>query len=295
VPFIELSIELTESDPESVEAACFATGALSVTLTDAADTPILEPLPGTTPLWPQVRLAALYADGTDPGTVTAELSAALERPDLVATVRVVADRVWEREWLKDFRPRRHGRRLWICPGGEPPPAGEEADAIIVWLDPGLAFGTGTHATTALCLEWLDGIALDGARVLDVGSGSGILSVAALALGARAAVAIDIDPQALIASRENAERNGVAQRLTVQDASLPWGTGYDVVVANILAEPLLELSGAIAGAVRAGGLIVLSGLLATQAATVAAAYAPWFDMEVARIRDDWAALAGRRRN
>lgn len=295
MPFIELSIELADSDPESVEAACFATGALSVTLTDAADTPILEPLPGTTPLWPQVRLAALYADGTDPAVVTAELRAGLDRPDLAATVRVVADRIWEREWLKDFRPRRHGRRLWICPGGEPPPAGEDADAIIVWLDPGLAFGTGTHATTALCLEWLDGINLEGARVLDVGSGSGILSVAALALGAREAVAIDIDPQALIASRENAERNGVQARLTVQDASLPWGAGYDVVVANILAEPLLGLSGAIAMAVRAGGLIVLSGLLATQAATVAAAYAPWFDMEVARTRDDWAALAGQRRN
>ena len=295
MPFIELSIDLADADPESVEAACFAAGALSVTLTDAADTPILEPLPGTTPLWPHVRLAALYGAGTDSGAVIADLRAALGRPDLEATVRLVEDRVWEREWLKDFKPRRHGRRLWICPGGQPPPPGEDSDAVIVWLDPGLAFGTGTHATTALCLEWLDEVPLAGARLLDVGSGSGILSVAALKLGAGHALAIDIDPQALIASRENAERNGVADRLAVRDAALPWGSGYDIVVANILAEPLLQLSGAIAGAIRPGGGIVLSGLLASQADAVAAAYAPWFDMEAARIRDDWAALAGRRRN
>ena len=225
----------------------------------------------------------------------ADLRAALGRPDLEATVRLVEDRVWEREWLKDFKPRRHGRRLWICPGGQPPPPGEDSDAVIVWLDPGLAFGTGTHATTALCLEWLDEVPLAGARLLDVGSGSGILSVAALKLGAGHALAIDIDPQALIASRENAERNGVADRLAVRDAALPWGSGYDIVVANILAEPLLQLSGAIAGAIRPGGGIVLSGLLASQADAVAAAYAPWFDTEAARIRDDWAALAGRRRN
>ena len=295
MPFIELSIDLADADPESVEAACFAAGALSVTLTDAADTPILEPLPGTTPLWPHVRLAALYADGTGSGAVIAGLRAALGRPDLEATVRRVEDRVWEREWLKDFKPQRHGRRLWICPGGQPPPVGEDSDAVIVWLDPGLAFGTGTHATTALCLEWLDEVPLAGARLLDVGSGSGILSVAALKLGAGHALAIDIDPQALIASRENAERNGVADRLAVRDAALPWGSGYDIVVANILAEPLLQLSGAIAGAIRPGGGIVLSGLLASQADAVAAAYAPWFDTEAARIRDDWAALAGRRRN
>ena len=295
MPFIELSIDLADADPESVEAACFAAGALSVTLTDAADTPILEPLPGTTPLWPHVRLAALSADGTGSGAVIAGLRAALGRPDLEATVRRVEDRVWEREWLKDFKPRRHGRRLWICPGGQPPPPGEDSDAVIVWLDPGLAFGTGTHATTALCLEWLDEVPLAGARLLDVGSGSGILAVAALKLGAGHALAIDIDPQALIASRENAERNGVADRLAVRDAALPWGSGYDIVVANILAEPLLQLSGAIAGAIRPGGGIVLSGLLASQADAVAAAYAPWFDTEAARIRDDWAALAGRRRN
>ena len=295
MPFLELSLDLTGLDPEAVECACFDAGALSVTLVDAADTPILEPLPGTTPLWPSIRLTALYAEDTDQDLLTGELRRALARPELVAGYRAIEDRVWEREWLKDFKTQRHGRRLWICPGGQSPPAADAAERVIVWLDPGLAFGTGTHATTALCLEWLDGTDVTGARVLDVGSGSGILSVAALALGAAHALAIDIDPQALLASRENAERNGVADRLEVRPAETDWGSGYDIVVANILAEPLLALAPAIAAAVRPHGGLVLSGLLASQAATVAEAYAPWFDIEPARVRGDWAALAGRRRN
>lgn len=301
MPFLELNLDLKDTDPEPVEAACFATGALSVTLTDAADAPILEPLPGTTPLWPTIKLAALYPADVSPLALTGALNqavnesrgAARDQVTLRPVYRHIEDRVWEREWLKDFKPQRHGRRLWICPGGQPPPAAEAASATLVWLDPGLAFGTGTHATTALCLEWLDETDLTSCRVLDVGSGSGILAVAALALGATSAVAIDIDPQALLASRENAARNGVAGRLTVQAADIPWGEGYDVVVANILAEPLIALAADIARATRPGGRIVLSGLLAPQAPSIAAAYAPWFDMETARVRGDWAALAGRR--
>ncbi len=295
MPFLELSLELADLDPEVVEAACFATGALSVTLVDAEDTPILEPLPGTTPLWPSIRLSALYDAAADPGALRSELQVLIDRPGIEPSFKAIEDRVWEREWLKDFKPRQHGRRLWICPGGQPPPSSCEDEPVIVWLDPGLAFGTGTHATTALCLAWLDETNLGGARVLDVGSGSGILSVAALVLGAAHALAVDIDPQALLASRENAERNGVADRLTVQDAQAPWGSGYDVVVANILAEPLLALAESIGRATRPGGRLVLSGLLTSQAATVAAAYAPWFDIEPARIQGDWAALAGQRRN
>ena len=295
MPFLELSIDLAGLDPEEVESACFASGALSITLVDAADTPILEPLPGTTPLWAHIRLTALYPAGTDSGALEARLRSELGQPGLASGFRTIEDRVWEREWLKDFKPQRHGRRLWICPGGQRPPADAGDATVVVWLDPGLAFGTGTHATTALCLAWLDELDLRGMRLLDVGSGSGILSVAALALGAASAVAVDIDPQALLASRENAERNGVAQRLTVQPAESAWGDGYDVVVANILAEPLLELAAPIAAATRPGGHLALSGLLATQAATVAAGYAPWFDIDPARVLGDWAALAGRRRN
>ena len=191
---------------------------------------------------------------------------------------------------------RFGRRLWICPGGLAPPAEATAAAapVIVWLDPGLAFGTGTHATTALCLEWLDAAQLAGERVLDVGTGSGILAIAALALGAASARAVDIDPQALVAARENAARNRVGATLGVAAADAPWGDGYGVVLANILAEPLIALAGKLAAATRPGGSVVLSGLLVSQCATVTTAYAPWFDMDVPRHRDDWALVVGRRR-
>jgi ribosomal protein L11 methyltransferase len=294
VPFLQVHLDLGALDPEAAEQACFDTGALSVTLADAADTPILEPAPGATPLWPSVALSALYDVDTDREALTAALREALAAPALEPRYEELADRPWEREWLKDFRPMRFGQRLWICPGGQTPPP-EAADAVVILLDPGLAFGTGTHATTALCLEWLDGRDLQGARVYDVGCGSGILAIAALALGAGSAVAMDIDPQALLATRENAERNRVEARLQVRPADAPWDAGFDVVLANILAEPLIELAPRLAAATRAGGHVVLSGLLAAQAESVASAFAPWFDMDPPRERDGWAGLTGRRRN
>ncbi len=297
MPFLQVHLTLNGLDPDTVEAACFAAGALAVTLADAGDTPILEPKPGATPLWPSVALAALYEATTPPAALAATLRAALGAPQLELRFETLADRVWEREWLKDFRPMRFGRRLWVCPGGLQPPADATAAAppVIVWLDPGLAFGTGTHATTALCLEWLDGAPLAGERVLDVGTGSGILAIAALALGAASVRAVDIDPQALTATRDNAARNGVGAALSVAPADAPWGEGYGVVLANILAEPLVALAPAIAAALAAGGTVVLSGLLAEQVAAVTAAYATWFDMQLPRQRDGWALLVGRRRS
>jgi ribosomal protein L11 methyltransferase len=295
MPFLQVHLTLGDLDPEQAEQACFATGALSVTLSDAGDSPILEPAPGATPLWPRVALSALYAAGTDHAGLAAALGAALGQPVPALRFEDVADRPWEREWLKDFRPMRFGRRLWVCPGGQAPPADAGHPVVIVRLDPGLAFGTGTHASTALCLDWLDAAALDDARILDVGCGSGILAVAALRLGAASAVALDIDPQALTATRENALRNELAERLVVQSAAAPWGAGYEVVLANILAEPLIGMAPRFAAAVRAGGALVLAGLLAAQADAVAGACAPWFDMERPRIRDGWARLAGHRRS
>ena len=295
MPFLQVHLTLDDVAPEPAEAACFAAGALAVTLTDAGDAPILEPLPGATPLWPAVALAALYDVATVPEALAARLRATLGRPSLALRFEVLQDRAWEREWLKDFKPMRFGRRLWICPGGQPPPASPaRAAAVVVWLDPGLAFGSGTHATTALCLEWLDGATLAGRRVLDVGCGSGILSVAALALGAATAHAIDIDPQALVATRDNAARNGVGDALSVAPAAAPWGGGYDLVLANILAEPLVALAPSIATAAAPSADIVLSGLLSAQADAVTAAYAPWFDMSFRRERAGWVGLAGRRR-
>jgi len=295
VPFLQAHLTLHGVDPDAAEAACFAAGALSVTLTDAGDAPILEPAPGATPLWPSVALAALYDAATPPARLAAALRAALGA-GLELRFETLADRAWEREWLRDFRPMRFGRRLWICPGGQEPPAEAAGDSspVIVRLDPGLAFGTGTHATTALCLEWLDGARLAGAQVLDVGTGSGILALAALALGAARVRAIDIDPQALIATRDNALRNGVAAGLEIAAADAPWPEGCEVVLANILAEPLVELAPRIAAATRPGGHAVLAGLLAEQARAVTDAYAPWFDMTVSQPRDGWVLVSGPRR-
>jgi ribosomal protein L11 methyltransferase len=292
MPFFELQLKLDGIDPASAEQACFDSGALAVTLADAGDTPILEPAPGATPLWPSIRLAALYAADADTDRVAHSVAAALGRPADTLEFRTVADRVWEREWLKDFRPMQFGRRLWVCPGGQRPPV-TTADTVILELDPGLAFGTGTHATTALCLDWLDRIELAGRRVLDVGCGSGILAIAALRLGAASALAVDIDPQALTATRDNAARNAVEGRLEIRDAARDWGQGHGVILANILAEPLIELAPRIAAASAADADIALSGILVAQAPPVAAAFATWFDMRLQDQRDGWACLSGTR--
>lgn len=291
MPFHQLVIELGRADPGPAEQACLATGAIALGFADAGDHPLLEPAPGATPLWPEVRLRALYPDATDPRLVAATLTAVLGLgPDAVRIERL-ADRAWEREWLKDFRPMRFGRRLWVCPGGQHAAA---AGAIELELDPGLAFGTGTHATTALCLEWLDARALEGRRVLDYGCGSGILALAALKLGAAAATAFDIDPQALIATHQNAERNALAGRLTIAAAPAAIGGPFDLVLANILSGPLVALAPELSARTAAAGAIALAGLLDAQAAEVAQAYAPWFDIVTAARRDGWTLLAGQRR-
>jgi len=312
MPFLQLTLEIGSANPEPFEDALLALGATSITLEDAADDPVLEPAPGTTPLWPTVKLKALFDAATDREILRSALDAQFESALPPMTFEAVADRVWEREWLKDFRPMRFGRRLWICPAGLRPEQHEltsQAAApallrsrhldsspapIFIDLDPGLAFGTGTHPTTALCLEWLDGAELSGATVIDFGCGSGVLAIAALKLGAAAAVAVDIDPQAIVATIANAERNDVSDRLvasTVEDAEL---SPADVVLANILAEPLEQLASQLAGLVRDKGDIVLSGLLISQAQRLATLYGTWFDMAAVSAREDWARLAGKRR-
>ena len=290
MPFHQLVIELGAADPGPAEDACFALGASSVSLADAADHPLLEPAPGETPLWPQVRLRALFPVTSDPGLVSATLMTVLALPAQAIRAETVEDRIWEREWLKDFRPMRFGRRLWVCPGGQ---AAADPDAVVLELDPGLAFGTGTHATTAMCLEWLDGTPPAGLRVLDYGCGSGILALAALKLGAASACAFDIDPQALIATRDNARRNGLAGRLEIRGAAAAPTGPFDLVLANILAGPLRMLAPELARLCPAGTLL-LAGLLDEQAAEVADAYSPWFDIETADRRDGWIALTGHRR-
>jgi ribosomal protein L11 methyltransferase len=291
MPFLELTLDLHGLSAQAAEEAAFALGALSVTLTDSRDDAVLEPAPGEVRLWPATRMQALFPAGTDSNRVVDELAQQLGADAVAIQPREVADRLWEREWLKDFHAMRFGQRLWVCPRHE---VVNDPDAVVVLLDPGLAFGTGTHATTAMCLTWLDGHAPVGARVIDFGCGSGILAIAALKLGADRAWCHDIDPQALRATAENAQANGVAKSTQVCErvASLP--TGVDVLLANILSGPLCELAEIFAARVRPGGQVILSGLMEHQEAEVTAAYDAWFHTSPIAVREGWVALQAVRR-
>lgn len=300
MPFTQLTLTIGSEDPEPFEDVLMEVGASSITLEDAEDSPVLEPAPGTTPLWPRVKLKALF-DSEVPRERVLEALHGVGKSAADAHFETIEDRVWEREWLKDFKPMRFGQRLWICPGGQLPPDGsrltdhEVQPPCVISLDPGLAFGTGTHPTTALCLEWLDGHDVRGLRVIDFGCGSGILAIAAAKLGAHEVIAVDIDPQALQATVDNARRNNVAERIAVSSVEEMPSASAEVVLANILAEPLKMLAPRFAELVKPGGRIVLSGILALQAREVAEQYAPWFDIAPTTLRDDWARLDGTRRS
>jgi ribosomal protein L11 methyltransferase len=290
MPWLQISCAVDRDAAGIVEEALEDAGALSVTLADAGDEPVLEPGPGETPLWSRVRITALFDEQTDPLPVAALLTGLPGGPTAGDVgITLLEDRVWEREWLTRFRPMRFGRRLWVCPGGQTPP---DPDAVCVRLDPGLAFGTGTHPTTRMCLQWMDGADLAGREVVDYGCGSGILAIAAALLGARRVVAIDNDAQALTATRDNAALNGVAARVEARaPTSAP--PAADVLLANILAGPLVELAPLFGSAVRRGGSVVLSGILADQGSAVEAAYAPWFDLAPPTAEDGWLCYGGRR--
>jgi ribosomal protein L11 methyltransferase len=292
--FLALSVELrgtgdVDERAEAAESACFAAGALSVTLTDAVDDAVLEPAPGEVRLWPRTLLQAVFdADAASPLSIVA-LANALGVPAGDIRAERVADRHWEREWLKDFHSMRFGQRLWIVPSHEAPPV--DPRSVVVRLDPGLAFGTGTHPSTALCLEWLDAHP-DGDTVIDYGCGSGVLAVAAAQLGARQVHAFDIDPQALIATRDNAVANDVADRIAIHESASTLPVA-DVLIANILAGTLIDLASALAARVRPGGHLVLAGILAEQAAEVRSAFASHATLVACGQREGWTALAGQR--
>jgi ribosomal protein L11 methyltransferase len=291
VPQLALTLDLDGLDAERVEESCFEFGALAVSYTDQRDDPILEPAPGEFRLWPHSRLQALFPFETSPEELVAGLSHVLRVDSARFALETLADRVWEREWLRDFHPMCFGRRLWVAPHHAHV---HTRDAVIVRLDPGLAFGTGTHATTAMCLAWLDENAGAGQLAIDYGCGSGVLAVAAAKLGARAAWAYDIDPQALTATRDNSAANGVEAVVEIVDADAKLPTGADLLLANILCGPLCELAPRFAALTRPGGRIVLAGLLATQADEVAQAHADWFDITPFATRDGWTALSGVRK-
>lgn len=294
--WLELSIEVEQRSLSRVEAALEDLEAASITLLDAEDHPILEPGPGETPLWPQVTVRALFHDHVDRiGLFDAlQIMVPWLTPEKI-TARGVADEDWTRVWMDTFQPMQFGRRTWIYPSTMEPPADLAADTAIVRLDPGLAFGTGTHPTTALCLAWLDQLDLRGKTVLDFGCGSGILAIAALKLGAARAIGIDNDPQAIIASRDNAERNGVIEHLDLYlPDDVPAGLSADVVVANILAGALIALQPTITAHCRNGSPLALSGILANQADEVAAAYRADFADLAITPQEDWVRIDGVRR-
>jgi ribosomal protein L11 methyltransferase len=268
----------------------YSQGALSITLTDLADVPVLEPAVGETPLWPDLMVTALFEASTPRDKLAAVLSLAPGVDAASLRFSEVPDREWERERLEKLKPMHFGKSLWVAPGD----TGVEAQgAVVVRLDPGLAFGTGSHPTTRLCLEWLAGESAVGCRVIDYGCGSGILGVAAACLGAREVLCVDHDPQALAATRDNAKRNGVADRLVVRDAQAGIDGQADLLLANILAATLVQLAPVLAAATRPGGRAALSGILPGQAEEVADAYRPWFGTMQARERSGWVLLSGSR--
>ncbi|MGJ0637016.1 50S ribosomal protein L11 methyltransferase [Xenorhabdus bovienii] len=290
MPWIQLRLNTTGQQAEALGDELMESGAVSVTFQDSHDTPIFEPLPGETRLWGDTDVIGLYDAEMDMKAVVSQLE---QIPQLgkgfLHKIEQLEDKDWEREWMDNFHPMCFGKRLWICPSWREVP---EPDAVNVMLDPGLAFGTGTHPTTSLCLQWLDGLDLTGKTFIDFGCGSGILAIAALKLGAKHAIGIDIDPQAIQASRDNAERNGVSAQLTLYlSKDQPADLKCDIVIANILAGPLRELAPIIGSLPKSGGLLGLSGVLASQAEGVAQAYSNEFIIDPIAEQEEWCRITG----
>lgn len=267
-------------------------GAVSVTYSDAEDEPVYEPAIDQTQIWSNTRVTALFELDADPDVLqTLVINQFIGQPLRQWVTEVIQDQAWERAWMEHFKPMQFAGRLWVCPTGQEV---HEEGQVCMTLDPGLAFGTGTHPTTALCLEWLAGQDLQHKVMIDYGCGSGILAVAALLLGAEHAHGVDIDPQALTATEYNAEKNRVLERISFYLPGQFSLAGADIVVANILAKPLIELSAVIAALVKPGGRLILSGILNEQAQAVAEAYrAQGLNVDEPVSREDWCRLDARK--
>lgn len=288
--WIQFIFGSTPSAAEALSDALAECGASAVTFEDNADQPIYEPAIGETPLWSATRVVALFDADTDTKHVINTL-ASLLAPETIPTFQIeaVEDKDWVREWMDSFHPISFGEKLWICPSWHQPP---QPDAVNIMLDPGLAFGTGTHPTTALCLNWLDQADVKGKYVIDYGCGSGILAIAAALLGAKKVIGVDTDPQALQATQANAERNGVTIDTYFPD-DCP-DERCDVLLANILAGPLQSLAERLASLTKPNADIVLSGILDVQADAVSKSYQPWFEMQSPTLKDEWTRIVGQRR-
>ena len=289
--WLQLRINTSSEYDESIGDMLSANGSQAVTYVDAKDTPMYEPKPGEIMLWPDTQVVGLFEATDDMKAIIKRLGKArILGSDFKYKLEPLEDKDWEREWMDNFHPMQFGTRLWICPSWRDVP---DPNAVNVMLDPGLAFGTGTHPTTALCLRWLDGIDVADKVVVDFGCGSGILALAALKLGAKRVVAIDIDPQALQATQENARRNGVEDRLDVFLPADQPTLEADVVMANILSGPLLELQDVISSYCKPSGLLVLSGILAEQVTKIEAAYTRDFTLDESAIDGEWARVSGKK--
>lgn len=287
--WLTVQFDLAGTDLAQAEAVLEAQGVLSISLEDAQNQPLLEPLPGEMPIWQRVKISALFSLDTDPAQIRCALREVIDNELLGWSHKSLADQAWERVWMDDFKPMCFGERLWIVPSWSQPP---EPGKVNLLLDPGLAFGTGTHPTTRLCLEWLDSHPPEGLNVIDYGCGSGILAIAALKLGAETVLGVDIDPQALVASRDNAQRNGLStdQFVVSKPQSL---APTDLLIANILSGPLVQLATEFAQYTKPGGTLLLSGILDDQVEEVLIAYQPFFDQLTVNYQEGWCCIEGNR--
>jgi ribosomal protein L11 methyltransferase len=290
----QLRLQVQSGNIDFLEQQLLEQGAVSVTYLDAKDQPVFQKEPGSTPLWDESILLSLFEADADLHDLLEWLQqnpAILNRHTL--KIDILEDQAWERACMDDFHAMQFGERLWICPSWQEPP---NPSAVNIILDPGLAFGSGSHPTTGMCLTWLDGMDLQEKLVIDYGCGSGILALASALLGAARVIGVDNDPQALVATRDNAERNHIAEQdlLTFLPEAVP-ALQADILLANILAEPLIELASHFATLVKPGGQLVLSGLLSEQASAVLSAYTPWFEMQAPFEQQQWVRLSGRRKS
>lgn len=292
----QLQIKATAENAEIISDVLLGLGVEAITLLDAKDQPILEPAPGETPLWNEAWVSALLKESVEVQPLIEQLKLILSLQNIEYKVISFQDKNWTREWLEHFKPMRFGERLWVTPA-EHIAEIDAANAVIIQLDPGLAFGTGTHPTTALCLEWLEKNidATKAPTVIDFGCGSGILAIAAAKLGAGKIYAVDNDPQAITATKENLQRNGISEKQVCalhSDDFKPFEA--DILVANILSNPLIELAPAFFQLVKPQGSIALSGILVDQVEKLEHVYTQCFELNVPKVQEDWALISGQRK-
>ncbi|GAB1264490.1 50S ribosomal protein L11 methyltransferase [Aurantivibrio infirmus] len=290
--WLQLFVDTDPSHASAIESAILKLGAASVTFTDNADQPILEPALGETPLWRATRVTGLFDAGVDTSELDKVLAPVIATTQASFKWEQLEDKDWQREWMKHYQPIDCGNGVWICPSWCPPP---DPLALNILLDPGMAFGTGTHPTTLLCLQWLAEQEVSELSVIDYGCGSGILGITALRMGSGPVDAVDIDPQALIATQDNSRRNHLPENSVRTFLPEQFNDkSADLVFANILAGPLVELAPRITALTHPGSLLCLSGILDSQAEAVMSAYREHFDFVPIRELDHWVQLAATRR-